>query len=63
MRVEAAAAAAAQLLQRFEGEKRIQSDCLLATAAGSFCSHPSLQVFLAFEMFLMLTMMLTISQF
>jgi hypothetical protein len=43
---------------------------LLATAAGSFCSHPSLQVFVAFEIFLMLmmmkrmlTMMLTISQF
>jgi hypothetical protein len=36
MRAEAAAAAAAQLLQRFEGEKRIQSDCLLATVAAVF---------------------------
>jgi hypothetical protein len=43
-----AEAAVAQLLQRFEGEKRIQSDCLLAIVAAVFALILPLQVFTSF---------------
>jgi hypothetical protein len=46
--MRAEAAVAAQLLQRFEGEKRIQSDCLLATVAAVFALILPLQVFTSF---------------